>query len=134
MNGVNKVIIVGNLGKDPEVRYMPSGGAVTSFSVATTEKWKDKQSGEMVEKTEWHNIVIFGKLAEIAGEYLKRGSHVYIEGKLNTEKWTDKQGNDRYTTKIVAKEMQMLGGKPQSGANSNQSGPSGGGFDEDALF
>ena len=109
--GVNKVIIVGTLGKDPETRYMPSGGAVTSFSVATNEEWKDKQTGEKQSRTEWHNISMFGKLAEIAGEYLKKGSQVYLEGSIRTEKWQDKEGNDRYTTKIIANEMQMLGGK-----------------------
>lgn len=113
--GVNKVILVGTLGKDPETRYMPSGGAVTGFSVATNESWKDKQTGEKQERTEWHNITIFGKLAEIAGEYLKKGSQVYLEGSLRTEKWQDKQGQDRYTTKIIANEMQMLGGRNDAG-------------------
>jgi len=109
--GVNKVILVGRLGKDPETRYTPSGAAVTNISIATSEQWKDKNTGEKQEKTEWHNIVFFGKLAEIAGEYLKKGSECYVEGSLTTEKWQDKSGNDRYTTKIKANEMQLLGSK-----------------------
>ena len=117
--GVNKVILVGTCGKDPETRYMPSGGAVTSISVATNESWKDKQTGEKQERTEWHNITFFGRLAEIAGEYLKKGSQVYIEGSLRTEKWQDKQGQDRYTTKIIASEMQMLGSRPGGGGDTS---------------
>jgi single-strand DNA-binding protein len=109
--GVNKVILVGNLGKDPEVRYMPNGNAVANLTLATTESWKDKQTGDQQEKTEWHRIVMFRRLAEIAGEYLKKGSQVYIEGKLQTRKWQDNSGNDRYTTEIVADEMQMLGSR-----------------------
>ena len=109
--GVNKVTIVGNLGQDPEVRYMPSGGAVTNISVATSESWKDKQTGQPQERTEWHRIVFFNRLAEIAGEYLKKGSQVYLEGSLRTRKWQDQSGQDRYTTEIVASEMQMLGGR-----------------------
>jgi single-strand DNA-binding protein len=109
--GVNKVILVGNLGKDPEVRYMPNGNAVANITLATSESWKDKQTGEQQEKTEWHRIVMFRRLGEIAGEYLKKGSQVYIEGKLQTRKWQDNSGNDRYTTEIVANEMQMLGGR-----------------------
>lgn len=109
--GVNKVILVGNLGKDPEVRYMPSGSAVANITLATTESWKDKQTGDMQERTEWHNVAFFNRLAEIVGEYLKKGSQVYVEGKLRTRKWQDKNGNDRYTTEIVASEMQMLGGR-----------------------
>lgn len=109
--GINKVTIVGNLGQDPEVRYTTSGAAVTNISVATSEQWKDKNTGEDVVKTEWHRIVFFGRLAEIAGEYLKRGSQVYIEGKLQTRKWQDQNNQDRYTTEIVANEMQMLGAK-----------------------
>lgn len=112
--GINKVIILGNLGKDPEVRYMPSGGQVTNITVATSESWKDKDTGEQKEVTEWHRIVFFGKLAEIAGQYLKKGSQVYVEGALKTRKWQGQDGQDRYTTEIVASEMQMLGGKPQS--------------------
>lgn len=106
--GINKVIIVGNLGNDPETRYMPSGGAVTNISVATSETWKDKQTGQPQERTEWHRIVFFNRLAEIAGEYLRKGSKVYIEGSLRTRKWQDQSGQDKYTTEIVAKEMQML--------------------------
>jgi len=109
--GINKVILVGNLGQDPETKYMPSGDCVCNLSVATSESWKDKQSGEKVERTEWHRVVMFKRLAEIAGEYLHKGSQVYIEGKLKTRKWQDKQGNDRYTTEIEAREMQMLGSK-----------------------
>ena len=109
--GVNKVILIGNLGKDPETRYMPSGSAVTNLTLATSESWKDKQTGENQERTEWHKVAMFGKLAEIAAEYLRKGSQVYIEGKLRTRKWQDKEGKDRWTTEIVADEMQMLGGK-----------------------
>lgn len=114
--GVNKVIIVGNLGQDPETRYMPSGTAVTNLRIATNETWKDKQTGEQKERTEWHSVEMFDRLAEIAAEYLRKGSQVYIEGKLRTEKWQDKQGNERYTTKIRAAEMQMLGGRSGGGA------------------
>jgi len=112
--GVNKVILVGNLGKDPEVRYMPSGNAVANVTLATTDSWKDKQSGEKQERTEWHNIVFYNRLAEIVGEYLKKGSQVYVEGSLRTRKWQDKSGNDRYTTEIIASEMQMLGSRSRS--------------------
>lgn len=114
--GVNKVILVGNLGKDPEVRYSPNGGAVANITLATTESWKDKNSGEKQEKTEWHRVVFFGRLAEIAGEYLKKGSQVYIEGRLQTRKYQDKEGKDRYITEIVAGEMQMLGSRGGAGA------------------
>ena len=109
--GVNKVTLIGNLGNDPEVRYGASGNAVANVSLATTESWRDKDSGEQQEKTEWHRVVFFGKLAEIVGEYLKKGRQVYVEGRLQTNKWQDKEGNDRYTTQIVANEMQMLGSK-----------------------
>lgn len=112
--GINKVILVGNLGADPEVRYSPSGAAVTNIRIATTDVWRDKQSGEQQERTEWHRIVFFGRLAEIAGEYLKKGQQVYVEGRLQTRKWQDRDGNDRWTTEIVANEMQMLGGRPGS--------------------
>ena len=119
--GVNKVIIVGNLGQDPEVKYLPNGGAVTNITLATSESWKDKQTGEKKEATEWHRVVLFGKLAEVAGEYLRKGSQVYIEGKLQTRKWQDQSGNDRYTTEIVVPQiggvMQMLGGKSGDGGN-----------------
>ncbi len=114
--GVNKVIVVGNLGSDPDTRYMPSGSAVTNLSIATSEAWKDKQTGEQKERTEWHKVAMFGKLAEIAAEYLRKGSQVYIEGKLRTRKWQDKEGKDRWTTEIVADEMQMLGGRSGGGA------------------
>lgn len=127
--GVNKVILVGNLGQDPEVRYMPGGGAVTNISIATSESWKDKNTGEQKEKTEWHRVVIFGKLAEIAGEYLKKGSQVYIEGALQTRKWTDQSGVDKYTTEIVVAMngvMQMLGSKPAQDQQQHQSGQQGG--------
>jgi single-strand DNA-binding protein len=122
--GVNKVIIVGNLGQDPETRYMPSGSAVTNLNIATNESWKDKQTGETQERTEWHKVVMFDRLAEIAAEYLRKGSQVYIEGSLRTRKWQDKDGNDRYTTEIRAQEMQMLGGRSGSGGGppTNRSG------------
>jgi single-strand DNA-binding protein len=115
MASVNKVIIVGNLGRDPETRYLPSGEAVTNISVATTETWKDKTSGEKKEATEWHRIAFFGRLAEIAGEYLKKGSQVYVEGSLRTRKWQDKDGQDRYSTEIRADEMKMLGRREGGG-------------------
>ena len=118
MASVNKVIIVGNLGRDPETRYMPNGEAVTNVAVATTESWKDKNSGDKKEITEWHRITFYRKLAEIAGQYLKKGSSVYIEGRLQTRKWTDKDGVERYTTEIIADTMQMLGGKPGAGGGS----------------
>ncbi len=111
MASLNKVQIIGNLGADPEVKYMPSGDQVTNIRVATTDRWKDKASGEMKEATEWHRIVFFGRLAEIAGQYLKKGSQVYVEGKLVTRKWQDRDGQDRYTTEIKADSMQMLGGR-----------------------
>lgn len=114
--GVNKVILVGNLGADPETRYMPSGSAVTNLRIATNESWKDKQTGEQQDRTEWHRVVMFERLAEIAAEYLRKGSQVYIEGKLQTRKWQDRDGNDRYTTEIRASEMQMLGGRSAGGA------------------
>jgi len=114
MASVNKVILIGNLGRDPETRYMPDGGAVTNVSIATTESWKDK-NGEKQEKTEWHRVAFFGKLAEIAGEYLKKGSQVYVEGRLQTRKWQDKDGQDKYTTEIVADRMQMLGSRQGMG-------------------
>ena len=109
--GVNKVILVGNLGQDPEVKYMPSGQAVCNISIATTDSWSDKSTGEKQERTEWHRIVFFRRLAEIAGEYLRKGSQVYVEGRLQTRKWQDQSGADRYTTEIIANEMQMLGGR-----------------------
>ena len=115
--GINKVILVGTLGADPDTRYTPSNAAVTNLSIATNESWKDKQSGEQIEKTEWHRVVMFNRLAEIASEYLRKGYQVYIEGKIQTRKWEDKEGKDRWTTEIVANEMQMLGAR-SSGGNS----------------
>ena len=117
--GVNKVILVGHLGKDPEVKYLPSGSAVANVTIATSESWKDKQSGDKQERTEWHNVVFFGKLAEIVGEYLKKGAQAYVEGSLRTRKWQDKEGKDRYTTEIVASEMQMLGGRQGAGGGAS---------------
>jgi len=117
--GVNKVILIGNLGNDPDVRYTASGAAVANISLATAESWRDKESGEQQERTEWHRIVFFGRLAEIVAEYLKKGSQIYVEGRLQTRKWQDKEGKDRYSTEIVANEMQMLGSR--SGGSSNQS-------------
>jgi single-strand DNA-binding protein len=130
MASVNKVIVVGNLGADPETRYMPSGEAVTNIRVATTDKWKDKASGEMKEATEWHRIVFFNRLAEVAGEYLKKGSQVYVEGSLRTRKWQDKDGHDRYSTEIRADVMQMLGSR--AGSGEPRSAPAGGGAGEPA--
>src|SRR4029078_11103315 len=126
MASVNKVILIGNLGRDPETRYMPEGGAITNISIATTEKWKDK-TGDMQEKTEWHRVAFFGKLAEIAGEYLKKGSQVYVEGRLQTRKWQDKDGQDKYTTEIVANVMQMLGSRQGMGGGDREAGGGGGG-------
>jgi single-strand DNA-binding protein len=157
--GVNKVILIGHLGADPETRAMPSGSSVANLRIATTESWRDKQSGEQQERTEWHRVALFGRLAEIASEYLKKGSQVYIEGSLRTRKWQDKQGNERYSTEIVGNEMQMLGGRGGGGAaagggggaaasgvprepmpdySSPSGGPAGGGekedFDDDIPF
>jgi single-strand DNA-binding protein len=120
--GINKVILVGNLGADPETRYTASGSAVTNISLATTDSWRDKNSGETQERTEWHRVVFFNRLAEIAGEYLRKGRQVYVEGRLQTRKWQDQNGQDRYTTEIVANEMQMLGGRDEgTGAPPSQS-------------
>ncbi len=157
--GINKVILIGNLGADPETRAMPSGMTVANLRVATSESWRDKQSGEQQERTEWHRVAMFGRLAEIAAEYLKKGSQVYIEGSLRTRKWTDKQGNERYSTEIIGNELQMLGGRagggggggasagaPASSAQSSYAEESGGGgggggsasrseeFDDDIPF
>jgi single-strand DNA-binding protein len=126
--GINKVILIGHLGADPETRAMPSGMTVANMRLATTESWKDKQSGEQQERTEWHNVALFGRLGEIAAEYLRKGSQVYIEGRLRTRKWQDKEGRDRYTTEIVANEMQMLGGRGGAGGG----GGGGGGASESA--
>jgi len=135
--GVNKVILVGNLGGDPEVRYMPSGGAVTNVTIATSESWKDKQTGQQNERTEWHRVVFFNRLAEIAGEYLRKGSKVYVEGSLRTRKWQDQSGQDRYTTEIVASEMQMLDSRGGEGGGYQQGGyqqqaPQQGGYQQQA--
>lgn len=148
--GVNKVILIGNLGRDPEVRYMPNGGAVTNLTVATSETWKDKNTGENQERTEWHRVVMYRRLAEIAGEYLKKGSKVYLEGKLQTRKWQGQDGQDRYTTEIIADEMQMLdsrgggasdfggaqggGAKPQQAAAAETSNAGFDDFDDDIPF
>lgn len=113
--GINKVILVGNLGGDPEVRYMPNGNAVTNINIATTDSWTDKQTGQRQDRTEWHRVVFFNRLAEIAGEYLRKGSQVYVEGALRTRKWQDQKGIDRYTTEVVGSEMQMLGGRASEG-------------------
>jgi single-strand DNA-binding protein len=149
--GINKVILVGNLGADPDTRYMPSGKAVTNIRIATSESWKDKQTGDQQERTEWHSIVMYDKLGEIAAEYLRKGSQVYIEGKLRTRKWQDKEGRDRFTTEVIANEMQMLGSRggaggggggeprsPRPAAPENNRSPAPpadeGGFDDDIPF
>jgi len=132
--GINKVILVGNLGNDPEVRYTPQGSAITSISIATSESWKGKNTGQVQEKTEWHKVSFFGKLAEIAGEYLRKGSQVYVEGKLQTRKWQDKQGQDRYTTEVVVDGfngvMQMLGGRGEGGGGQQRQAPQQGGYQQ----
>jgi single-strand DNA-binding protein len=148
--GINKVILIGNLGADPETRHTAGGSAVTNLSLATSESWRDRQTGETKENTEWHKVVMFAKLAEIAGEYLRKGSKVYIEGRLQTRKWQDRDGNDRWTTEIVANDMQMLDGRSggsepledrgggygsqSSSGSSGPSGPSGGGLEDDIPF
>lgn len=132
MASVNKVILVGNLGADPETRYMPSGDAVTNIRLATTDRYKDKQSGDFKEATEWHRIAFFGKLAEIAGQYLKKGSSVYIEGRIRTRKWQDQSGQDKYSTEIVADQMQMLGGRASGGGEEGSFGGGGGGYSREA--
>lgn len=131
--GVNKVIIVGHLGADPETRAMPSGSTVANLRIATTENWKDRQSGEQQERTEWHRVALFGRLAEVAAEYLRKGSQVYIEGSLRTRKWQDKQGNERYSTEIVANDMQMLGGRGGAGGGGGGGERSGGGYGRDSA-
>lgn len=132
MASVNKVILIGNLGRDPEVRYTPSGGAVCNVTLATTRSWKSKESGEKVEETEWHRIVFYDRLAEIAGEYLKKGRSIYVEGRLKTRKWTDKDGVEKYTTEIIAQEMNMLGGREGMGGGASSGGgeEEGGGYTE----
>ena len=140
--GINKVILIGNLGSDPEVRYMANGGAVANVSLATSESWKDKNTGEQQERTEWHRVVFYRRLAEIAGEYLKKGSKVYVEGKLQTRKWQDRDGNDRYTTEIIANEMQMLDSRGGGTAAFSDApaksapapAPASEGFDDDIPF
>ena len=142
--GLNRVILIGHLGSDPETRFMPSGGAVTNVRLATSESWKDKNTGEQQDRTEWHNVAFFGRLAEIAGEYLRKGSQVFVEGRLRTRKWQDRDGNDRYTTEIIASEMLMLGGRAGAGApakSSEMGAPAGGPaeipsdeFDDDIPF
>lgn len=127
MSSVNKVILIGRLGKDPVTRYMPNGDAVANFSVATSETWKDKSSGEKQEKTEWHNITAYRKLGEICGEYLKKGSQVYLEGKLQTRKWTDKEGVEKYTTEVIADQMVMLGSRQAAGGGDADAGSGNGG-------
>ncbi|MBT0960932.1 single-stranded DNA-binding protein [Denitromonas iodatirespirans] len=129
MASVNKVILVGNLGRDPEIRYAPSGDAICNVSIATTDTWKDKQTGEKKESTEWHRVVFFGKLAEIAGQYLKKGRAIYVEGRLQTRKWQDQNGQDRYTTEIRANEMQMLGGR-EGGGGGGDAPMDDGGYDQ----
>jgi single-strand DNA-binding protein len=124
--GINKVILIGHLGQDPEVRALPSGSSIANLRIATTESWKDKQSGEFKEQTEWHTVVLFGRTAEVAAEYLKKGSQVFIEGRLRTRKWQDKTGNDRYSTEIVGNDMQMLGGRGQGGGGEGGRQASGG--------
>ncbi|QEI11387.1 single-stranded DNA-binding protein [Cellvibrio japonicus] len=139
--GINKVILIGNIGQDPEVKYMPSGGAVTNISVATSETWKDKNTGQAQERTEWHRVVLFNRLGEIAGEYLRKGSKVYIEGSLRTRKWQGQDGSDRYTTEIVASEMQMLDGRGDNagagmggGAAAGAMGAGMGGYDQSPQY
>ncbi len=133
MASVNKVILIGNLGRDPEVRYTPSGSAVCNVTMATTRSWKSKESGEKVEETEWHRIVFYDRLAEIAGEYLKKGRSVYVEGRLKTRKWTDKDGAEKYTTEIIAQEMNMLGGREGMGGAAGEEEGGGGGYTERAA-
>jgi single-strand DNA-binding protein len=120
--GVNKVILVGNLGKDPEIRYTPSGSAVANVTIATSDQWKDKQTGEQQERTEWHRVVFFNRLAEVVGEYVKKGQQIYVEGRIQTRKWQDQSGQDRWTTEIVGNEMQMLGGRSGGGGGGGSSG------------
>jgi single-strand DNA-binding protein len=131
MASINKVILIGNLGRDPEVRYTPNGAAVCNVSVATTRNWKDKNSGDKVEETEWHRVVFYDRLAEIAGEFLKKGRPVYVEGRLKTRKWADKDGKDNYTTEIVAEQMQLLGGREGGGGGGGYGGGNQGGAPED---
>ena len=131
--GINKVIIVGNLGADPDSRAMPSGNAVTNISVATSESWNDRETGEKQEKTEWHRVVFFNRLAEIAAQYLKKGSQVYVEGKLQTRKWEDKEGNERWTTEVVANQMEMLGDRMSNDTSNDNASSSDNGFSTDEF-
>ena len=133
MASVNKVIVVGNLGRDPETRYTPSGSAVCNVSVATTRNWKDKASGERKEETEWHRVVFYDRLAEIAGEYLRKGRSVYVEGRLKTRKWTDKDGQEKFTTEIIAEEMQLLGSRDGGGGGGGGGGDDGGGYTREPV-
>ncbi len=133
MASINKVIVIGNLGRDPEVRYTPNGAAVCNVSVATTRNWKDKTSGDKVEETEWHRVVFYDRLAEIAGEYLKKGRSVYVEGRLKTRKWADKDGKDNYTTEIVAEQMQLLGGREGGGGGGSYGGQQGAGEENQEM-
>jgi len=133
MASVNKVILVGNLGRDPETRYSPNGGAICNVSIATTRNWKDKASGERREETEWHRVVFYDRLAEIAGEYLKKGRAVYVEGRLKTRKWTDKDGQERYTTEIIAEEMQLLGSREGGGGGGASMDGDGGGYTREPV-
>ena len=133
MASVNKVIVVGNLGKDPETRYSPNGGAICNVRIATTRNWKDKATGEKKEETEWHSVVFYDRLAEIAGEYLKKGRSVYVEGRLKTRKWQDKEGQDRYTTEIIAAEMQLLGSREGMGGGGSMPADDGGGYSRESY-
>lgn len=131
--GLNKAMIIGNVGQDPDVRYMQNENAVVTLSVATSESWKDKQTGQMQDRVEWHRVVMFGKLAEIAGKYIKKGSKIYIEGSIRTRKWTDNQGQDRYTTEVVANEMQMLDSRGEASQSGEMSAPSASTHEEDDI-
>ena len=135
MKGINKVIIIGTLGSDPDVRYMPSGNQVANLSIATNETWKDKQTGDKQERTEWHRLVLFGRLADIAAEFLKKGSHIYVEGRLQTRKWQGNDGQDRYTTEIIGSNLQMIGGKRQEKPRVNDTSSTvDNDFDDDIPF
>jgi single-strand DNA-binding protein len=133
MASINKVILIGNLGRDPEVRYTPSGAAICNVTIATSRNWKDKNSGDKVEETEWHRVVFYDRLAEIAGEYLKKGRSVYVEGRLKTRKWQDKEGKDNYTTEVIADNMQMLGGREGMGGSAGDEGGGGRGYGRNAA-
>lgn len=130
--GLNKVMLIGNLGADPEIRYTAGGSAIANVRLATAESWRDKESGEQQERTEWHRVVFFGRLAEIVGEYLKKGAQIYVEGRIQTRKWQNKEGQDQYSTEIIASEMQMLGGRGGAGGSASSSGSSGGSYEPSA--